>query len=69
MKKLINDPANYVDEALDGLTLAFPSLVRDGAAGRVIRRAEGVAQGRVGIASGVVVLATCRYSRDMLARA
>jgi dihydroxyacetone kinase-like protein len=52
MKKLINDPANYVDEALDGLTLAFPSLVRDGAAGRVIRRAEGVAQGRVGIASG-----------------
>jgi dihydroxyacetone kinase-like protein len=52
MKKLINDPATYVDEMLDGLTLANPSLVRDGAAGRVIRRAEGVRKGKVGIASG-----------------
>jgi len=52
MKKLINDPARYVDESLDGLTLAFPSLVRDGAAGRVVRRAEGMTEGKVGIASG-----------------
>lgn len=52
MKKLINDPTRYVDESLDGLTLAFPSLVRDGAAGRVIRRADGVTKGKVGIASG-----------------
>lgn len=52
MKKLINDPASYVDEALLGLTLAFPSLVRDGASGRVIRRADGMKQGKVGIASG-----------------
>jgi dihydroxyacetone kinase-like protein len=52
MKKLINDPVQYVDEALDGLTLAFPSLVRDGTAGRVVRRADQTVRGRVGIASG-----------------
>jgi dihydroxyacetone kinase-like protein len=52
MKKLINDPANYVDEMLDGLTLAHPGLVRDGACGRVIRRAAGARKGKVGIASG-----------------
>lgn len=52
MKKLINQPADYVDESLHGLTLAYPSLVRDGSAGRVIRRADGVAKGKVGIASG-----------------
>lgn len=52
MKKLINEPGRYVDEVLDGLTLAYPSLVRDGAAGRVIRRASGARQGKVGIVSG-----------------
>ena len=52
MKKLINAAANYVDEMLDGLTLAHPSLVRDGASGRVIRRASGVRKGKVGIVSG-----------------
>jgi len=52
MKKLINDPAHYVDEMLDGLTLAHPQLVRDGAGGRVIRRAQGARKGKVGIASG-----------------
>ncbi|MCO5731527.1 dihydroxyacetone kinase subunit DhaK [Rhizobium sp. SSA_523] len=52
MKKLMNDPAHYVDEALDGLTLAHPSLMRDGSAGRVIRRAEAARKGKVGIASG-----------------
>ncbi|MCW2242354.1 dihydroxyacetone kinase subunit DhaK [Azospirillum canadense] len=51
MKKLINAPEAYVDEMLDGLTAANPSLVRDGAAGRVIRRAE-PASGKVGIAAG-----------------
>ncbi|CAO3433390.1 dihydroxyacetone kinase subunit DhaK [Azospirillum doebereinerae] len=51
MKKLINAPESYVDEMLDGLTAAHPSLVRDGAAGRVIRRRE-PAKGKVGIASG-----------------
>src|SRR4051794_37252596 len=52
MKKLLNAPTAYVNEVLDGLTLAHPSLVRDGAAGRVIRRASGIAPGKVGIASG-----------------
>jgi phosphoenolpyruvate---glycerone phosphotransferase subunit DhaK len=52
MKKLMNAPADFVDQALDGLTLANPSLVRDGESGRVIRRAQGVRKGKVGIASG-----------------
>lgn len=52
MKKLLNAPTAYVDEVLDGLTLAHPSLVRDGTAGRVIRRASGARLGKVGIASG-----------------
>ncbi len=52
MKKLMNDPAHYVDEALEGLTLAHPSLTCDGSAGRVIRRAEAARKGKVGIASG-----------------
>lgn len=52
MKKLMNAPADYVDEMLEGLTAAHPALVRDGQAGRVIRRAAGMRQGKVGIASG-----------------
>ena len=52
MKKLMNAPADYVDEALDGLTAAYPSLVRAGTAGRVIRRAGGKHKDRVGVASG-----------------
>jgi dihydroxyacetone kinase-like protein len=52
MKKLMNAPGDFVDQALDGLTLANPSLVRDGESGRVIRRAEGIRKGKVGIASG-----------------
>ncbi|WP_026379102.1 dihydroxyacetone kinase subunit DhaK [Afifella pfennigii] len=49
MKKLMNDPENYVEEMLDGLVAAHPSLCREG---RVVRRASGSPQGRVGIASG-----------------
>lgn len=52
MKKLLNNPEGYVAEALDGLTLAFPSLVRHGEAGRVVGRKDGVTEGRVGIATG-----------------
>ncbi|QCO17420.1 dihydroxyacetone kinase subunit DhaK (plasmid) [Azospirillum brasilense] len=52
MKKLINDPAHYVDEMLDGLCAAHPSLTRDGPAGRVIRRTEGARAGKVGIVTG-----------------
>jgi phosphoenolpyruvate---glycerone phosphotransferase subunit DhaK len=52
MKKLINDPSAYVDKMLDGLAAAQPSLRRDGATGRVVRRAAGMRPGKVGIASG-----------------
>lgn len=52
MKKMMNAPTEYVDEALDGLTMAYPSLLRAGTAGRVIRRASGIRQGKVGLVSG-----------------
>lgn len=52
MKKLMNAPADYVDEMLEGLTAAHPSVVRAGSAGRVIRRTQGIRKGKVGIASG-----------------
>lgn len=52
MKKLMNAPGDFVDQALDGLTLANSSIVRDGENGRVIRRADGARKGKVGVASG-----------------
>ncbi|ODT66875.1 MAG: dihydroxyacetone kinase [Pelagibacterium sp. SCN 63-23] len=52
MKKLINDPANYVDEMLDGLCLAHPGLKRVGEDRRAIARATPVRQGKVGVVSG-----------------
>lgn len=52
MKKLMNEPSQFVDEMLEGLVAANPSLTRDGEAGRVIRRAEGVRKGKVGVVSG-----------------
>ncbi|MEZ0169356.1 dihydroxyacetone kinase subunit DhaK [Microvirga sp. TS319] len=48
----MNHASTYVDEMLDGLVMANPSLVRDGAGGRVIRRAERIRQGKVGVVSG-----------------
>jgi dihydroxyacetone kinase-like protein len=52
MKKIINKPDMYVDEMLDGLCMAHPSLVRTGDTRRVIARATGVEAGKVGIVSG-----------------
>ena len=52
MKKLINDPANYVDEMLDGLCLAHPGLVRVGDDRRAIARSAKMRQGKVGVVSG-----------------
>ena len=49
MKKLINDPRHYVDEALEGLCLAFPGYRKSG---RVIGRAAGPQQGNVGVVTG-----------------
>jgi dihydroxyacetone kinase-like protein len=52
MKKLINDPARYVDEALEGLCLAFPGYRRTGSTKRVIARTTGPVKGRVGVVTG-----------------
>jgi len=52
MKKLVNDPKRYVDEALDGLCLAFPGFRKAGRTGRVIARASGATKGRVGVVTG-----------------
>jgi len=49
MKKLINDPARYVDEALEGLCLAYPGYRKSG---RIIARAAGPAKGKVGVVTG-----------------
>jgi len=49
MKKLMNDADAFVDEMLDGLTAAHPSLVREA---RIIRAAHAPRQGKVGIVSG-----------------
>lgn len=52
MKKLINDPAHYVAEMLEGLVTAHPSLVLSGESGRCISRATPANEGKVGIATG-----------------
>src|SRR5262245_38795981 len=49
MKKLINDPGRYVDEALEGLCAAFPGYRK---AGRVIGRASGPTKDKVGVVTG-----------------
>jgi dihydroxyacetone kinase-like protein len=49
MKKLINAPSRYVDEALEGMCLAFPGYKKSG---RVISRAAGTAKGKVGVVTG-----------------
>ena len=52
MKKLINQPENYVDEVLDGMVMAHPGHFQiDGATGRVLRRPHKV-DGKVGVVSG-----------------
>lgn len=52
MKKILNSPENYADEALEGMCLAFPHLyAQSGEAGRVITRAT-PATNKPGIVSG-----------------
>jgi dihydroxyacetone kinase-like protein len=51
MKKLINDPANYVDEMLDGLCAAHPGYYSQPEK-RVIVRGGGAVSGKVGIVTG-----------------
>lgn len=52
MKKILNDPANYVDEMLEGLVAAHPIDFRKAGDGKVIARADGPVSGKVGIVTG-----------------
>ena len=53
MKKILNRPADYVDEMLAGLTAAHPEFYRlHGDSGRVVARATAGRKGKVGIVSG-----------------
>jgi dihydroxyacetone kinase-like protein len=52
LKKLINDPTNYVEELLEGLVSAHPELSLSGESGRCISRNEPGAHGKVGVVSG-----------------
>ena len=51
MKKILNDPADYVDEMLAGLCLAHPAHYAQPER-RVITRAGGAIAGKVGIVTG-----------------
>ncbi len=51
MKKILNAPADYVDEMLDGMIAAHPDIYAQPAP-RVITRAGGATQGKVGIVTG-----------------
>jgi dihydroxyacetone kinase-like protein len=53
VRKLLNAPADYADEALVGLCAAHPGTYRQlGETGRVIGRAGGMRAGKVGVVSG-----------------
>jgi phosphoenolpyruvate---glycerone phosphotransferase subunit DhaK len=53
MKKILNQPDDYVDETLDGMCAAHPDVYRrTGESGRVIARAEPGFEGKVGVVSG-----------------
>lgn len=53
MKKIINDPAKYVAEMLEGLCAAHPEYYKQtGPQGRVIVRPEAPIKGKVGIVTG-----------------
>lgn len=53
MKKILNDPHQYVEEILEGLVAAHPQYYRRvGTQGRVIARANPPSSGKVGIVSG-----------------
>lgn len=52
MKKLINDPRQVVNEALEGFGLAFPSLVKVHTNPTFVERAKPAPEGRVALVSG-----------------
>lgn len=51
MKKILNKPADYVDEMLEGMVLAHPDIYAQPET-RVIARAAGATKGKVGIVTG-----------------
>jgi dihydroxyacetone kinase-like protein len=53
VKKLLNDPNDYVDDMLDGLCAAHPHIYRRHPdAVRVVMRARGATPGKVGVVTG-----------------
>jgi dihydroxyacetone kinase-like protein len=53
MKKLLNDPENFVDEMLEGLLSAHPDMLKAGSDDRrALVRADAPLDGRVGIVTG-----------------
>jgi dihydroxyacetone kinase/dihydroxyacetone kinase-like protein len=53
MRKIINTPENFVDEMVEGLVTAHPSLVKLPLAGkRILVRADAPVAGQVGIVTG-----------------
>ena len=53
MKKLLNNPVDYVNEMLEGLAAAHPEFYkRIGTEGRVIIRPDAPVEGKVGIVTG-----------------
>jgi dihydroxyacetone kinase len=53
MKKIINDPARFVDESVDGILLANPALLRAAPDNRrAVVRADAGRSGKVGIVTG-----------------
>lgn len=51
MKKILNDPAAYVDEMLEGMVAAHPEIYAQPRR-RVLARAGGVKAGKVGVVTG-----------------
>ena len=53
MKKIINEPGNFVDEMIEGILLAHPGALKTvGEDLRVLARADAPQSGRVGIVTG-----------------
>ncbi|MGB3257841.1 MAG: dihydroxyacetone kinase subunit DhaK [Ornithinimicrobium sp.] len=52
MKKLINDPADVVDEALHGMALAHADRLRIDHDLKIVYRKDGAREGKVGLVSG-----------------
>ncbi|GAA1145055.1 dihydroxyacetone kinase subunit DhaK [Ornithinicoccus hortensis] len=52
MKKLINDPADVVVEALQGMAVAHPDRLRVDLENRIVYRKDAPRQGKVGLISG-----------------